>query len=290
MDFIALFDFDSHIYHSVYRIVSISDIKALLNVERESMSFPERKQRAFEYIVEEAYSRMQEKTLKIYNAIEELNKNASPEYHINLMSFEYYITYCKNSIRKNISSHYKSNRKPNKYVSALRSKLIEESTVIFHDEYEADDLIADRAKELREQGVNYLIISIDKDLKQIPGYHYSYYTDKFKDEDGNEYTKMRGLHFTNDFESYKMLAFQVIAGDSGDRVKGVPGLGIKKTNAILQNCKTRKDFLNTVVRTYIKYEWDVKAKKEKYPEKNIPDFDWREELFMNFRLVYLGRS
>ena len=279
MDFVALFDFDSNLYHSVYRIVSIADIRALLNVERESMSFDERKQRAFEYIVEEAYSLMQEKTLKIYNAIEELNKNASTEYHINLMSFEYYITYCKNSIRKNISSHYKSNRKPNKYVSALRSKLIEESTVLYHDEYEADDLIADRAKELREQGVNYLIISIDKDLKQIPGYHFDYYPIYEKDEEGNKVFKnLKGLSFTSEYESWYMLAFQCLAGDSGDRVTGIPQIGSVKANKILHGATTYRQMLYRVVAAYIR-----NAHK-------FEDGDWHANLYMNYRLVYLGRS
>jgi 5'-3' exonuclease len=161
----------------------------------------------------------------------------------------------------------------------LRSKLIEESTVLYHDEYEADDLVADRAKELREQGVNYLIISIDKDLKQICGYHFDYYPIYEKDAEGNKvFKKLKGLSFTSEYESWYMLAFQCLAGDSGDRVTGIPQIGAVKAKKILQGATTYRQMLYRVVAAYIR-----NAHK-------FSDGDWQSNLYMNYRLVYLGRS
>jgi 5'-3' exonuclease len=272
---VALFDLDSLLYHSVYRIVSIKDIKELLNAGRDELSYKERKKLAFDYIIEEAYNRMGNKLLKVYNEIEETG--------IILTSYELYITNCSKSIRKEISSYYKSNRKRNKWVSEIRKRLISDKNALYDDEYEADDLIADRARELNEKGIEYLIISIDKDLKQIPGVHFDYYPiyEYSIDENGNKqkvFKQLKGISFTTPFESWKMLAVQVLMGDSGDRVKGIPKIGAKKAEIILKDCRTPKVFQNAVIRAYI-------ANADKFE-----DNDWRSNLFMNYRLIYLGKT
>lgn len=263
-----LFDYDSLLYYSVYRIVSISDMKALLRAY--DLPYLERKQKAFEYIIDEAFSRMGAKTLKIFDAIEETG--------LQLSSFEYYVTYCKNSVRKQISEYYKSNRKPNKYVSALREKLISEGTAIYHDEYEADDLIADRAKQLRSEKKPYIIVSIDKDLQQIAGYHFNYYPIYSKHPETGEklFVRLKGLSFTSDFESMQMLSMQLLTGDSGDRIKGLYRIGEKTAQKILKDCKTPYSFYRKVVSEYIKRHSDT--------------FDWRIELLTNYRLIKLGKN
>lgn len=266
---IALFDFDSHLYHSVYRIVSIQQMRELLAANF-TLPYSERKELAFNYIIDEAIDRMGNKLLKVYDAIEQTG--------FKLTAYELYITACTNSIRKNISEEYKANRRRNKWVNEIRNRLISEGNVIFDDQYEADDLIADRAKELNEQGKEYIIISIDKDLKQIPGWHFDYYPKKIKHPDGTITTQMKGLSFTTPYESWKMLAYQVIAGDHGDGVKGIPGIGHVRTNQILHGCKTYKDFQNKVVRAYVAHSY------------HFSDGDWRSELFKNYRLIYLGKT
>ena len=95
---VCLFDLDSLLYHSVYRIVSITQMKELLAVQKETRTYKERKELAFNYIVDEAVARMGNKLLKVYNEIEETG--------IMLTSYELYITNCKNSVRKEISPYY----------------------------------------------------------------------------------------------------------------------------------------------------------------------------------------
>lgn len=266
---ICLFDYDSLLYHSVYRIVSISDMKSLLSSLPE-LPYQERKQKAFDYIIDESFGRMGEKTLKIFDAIEATGYN--------LTGFEYYITHCKNSVRKEISPYYKSNRKPNKYVSALRKMLISEGSVSFSAEYEADDLIADRAKELRNEGKDYIVVSIDKDLKQIAGLHFDYYPIYAKNPETGEklFVRLKGLSFTSEFESAEMLALQMLMGDSGDRVKGLPKIGPKRAETLLKDCKKPYSLFRKVVSEYIK--------------RNDENFDWRIEIMTNYRLIKLGKT
>lgn len=266
-EYIALFDFDSLLYYSSYRIVTISDMKALLRAYPD-LPYSERKQKAFEYIVDESFSRMGEKALKVLDAIEQTG--------IQLIGYEYFITMCDKSIRKAISPEYKAKRPKNKYVSAIRTKLVNEGTVSFSSEYEADDLIFDRAKELKQEGKNYIIVSIDKDLKQIEGWHFDYYPIKEFSEatQRKEFVRYKGLSYTTQFESYYMIASQMIMGDSGDGVQGLKCYGPKAAEKILTGKTTGFQLMLAVVRTYV----------------NVHKENYIEPLMMNFRLLKLGSS
>lgn len=54
--------------------------------------------------------------------------------------------------------------------------------VKYSDIYEVDDLIVDRVEELGRD--NCVVVFIDKDLKQIGGYYWSYYKENLKNVDG----------------------------------------------------------------------------------------------------------
>lgn len=64
-----------------------------------------------------------------------------------------------------------------------------------------------------------VIVTIDKDLNQIPGYHYN----PMKDEH---------YYVTDDEASYFMRQ-QWLTGDSGDDIPGLPGIGPKRAQRIL---------------------------------------------------------
>ena len=251
---IALFDYDSAIYHAVYRIVSISDIRNYLEsgIDKDTI----RKQ-----IIFDAMDRLNNITLKILDSVEATK--------IKIDSIEYFVTNCKNSIRKKIDTNYKANRKPTsigKWVSLLRNELISDGVVSWSDEWEADDLIADRASDIPYYGC--VIISLDKDLMQIPGVHFNYYKDK-------ESGQMRGLSHTSKLDSFRSLAYQMLTGDSTDNIKGIPKIGIKRANDILGHCKTEYGLFRNVVQAY--YEF-----KDRFEEEP------RIELMKNFRLLKLG--
>jgi rRNA-processing protein FCF1 len=211
---------------------------------------------------------------RLENMINELLLDiTTDENNIEISAVEIYVTHCKNSIRKEISKEYKANRKPNPIVNALRKMYIQKNHAIYSDTLEADDLIAIRAKELGE--FNCIIATMDKDLTQIGGFIYNFYRKpSVKDEEGNaiEVFKRKGLSYTNKFQAQKFLAKQMIQGDSGDRVQGLPKYGAVKAEKIVEPITNTFGLIKAVVREY----------KKVYGE------DYIEPLQLNFRLLYLG--
>jgi 5'-3' exonuclease len=211
---------------------------------------------------------------RLENMINELLLDiTNDENKIEISAVEIYVTHCKNSIRKEISKEYKANRKPNPIVNALRKMYIQKNHAIYSDTLEADDLIAIRAKELGE--FNCIIATMDKDLTQIGGFIYNFYRKpSIKDEEGNaiEVFKRKGLSYTTKFQAQKFLAKQMIQGDSGDRVQGLPKYGAVKAEKIIEPITNTFGLIKAVVSEY----------------KNVYGEDYIEPLQLNFRLLYLG--
>ena len=88
----------------------------------------------------------------------------------------------KNNFRYQIATTvpYKGNRvdKPKpKHLAFLRNYLVKEWGASISEGEEADDTIAIEATKL---GDNCVIVSLDKDLDQIVGWHYNFVTDEIK--------------------------------------------------------------------------------------------------------------
>jgi 5'-3' exonuclease len=116
---------------------------------------------------------------------------------------------------------------------------------------------------------------MDKDLTQIGGFIYNFYRKpSIKDEEGNaiEVFKRKGLSYTTKFNAQKFLAKQMIQGDSGDRVQGLPKYGSVKAEKIIEPITNTFGLIKAVVNEYKKVYAD----------------DYIEPLQINFRLLYLG--
>lgn len=258
----ALIDLDSILYKAVYKIVSVSEMReAIKNYGKEA---------AKQWLKEEVYN---EGINRCENELLKMQQYLSSIFFEEITSYELFITTCTNSFRKQISKSYKSNRKKNKYVWLLREHY-RHNEARNSDKLEADDLIAIKANELGKG--NYIIVSIDKDLRQIGGYFWSYYKVKSKDSFGdlisNEYGfyeteyKQKQVDFINDEDAEKFFWSQMLIGDTSDNIKGVKGVGIKTSEKILSNSKS---FWFTTARKYIE-----KGQKE----------DFR----INYQLLKLG--
>lgn len=135
-----------------------------------------------------------------------------------LGNFDDTILFFSDSInfRKSIDPEYKGHRNRKKPCGYRRviNKLKEEYSVIVMPQLEADDAIGIYAT--KEQG--HTICSPDKDMRQIPGdlYDLSTGVETITKEDGDRW------HY-----------IQTLAGDQTDGYSGVPGLGIKKAAALL---------------------------------------------------------
>ncbi len=259
---VALWDCDSLFYKSCYKLNEPETIeKMMLTDYDEDMQLG--------LLAQVAANRMETMMLNILEDI------SNDENNINITSQELYVTHCTNSIRKQLSPEYKSNRKPDnltKLVNVLRSMYIFENDAIYSDTLESDDLLADRAKELHG---NCIIITSDKDLIQCGGFIYNFYQKPSKkDEHGNdiETFNCKGLSYTSKTDAERFLAKQMLMGDAGDKVQGIPKIGEKTAEKILGNANTKFQLIKRVIEAY----------KKHYGE------EYSEYLQLTFRLLYLG--
>lgn len=119
---------------------------------------------------------------------------------------------------------YKANRKDKekpKHFHSLKDYCVTKHKAIFHHELEADDICVIYAKALTKDEDYAYICSIDKDLLNLEGTHFNY-------------DKSSWVTVNKEEASYKFW-FDMIVGQSGDNIKGIPGRGEKFAAACLEN-------------------------------------------------------
>jgi len=250
---VALFDYDSLIYKSCYKIVDYQTI-------REWFERGKTKDWMRQKIVDKSITRLSNLGDGIFLDM----------YHsgIEITQVEYYITAPKKSARKEVDPAYKSNRKKNTWVNRIRKHLLDANFAITSDAFEADDMIYDRAMTL-EEGER-VIVTIDKDLKQIPGIHFDYYRPKVVDQDGNPKSgPCRGIDLVSEDQAERFFWYQMLTGDHGDCIKGVPGIGAKRACKLLDEVATG-ELQKAVMQSYFK------------------KFDGMDEFVNNYYLLKLG--
>jgi 5'-3' exonuclease len=257
---IALIDADSLFYLSCYKLDDPAFVEkcGLSNEDAETI---------IESLAEVGADRLENMLNDILLDI------SNDENNIEITAVEIYVTHCKNSIRKEISKEYKSNRQPNEIVNCLRRMYIAKNNAIYSDTLEADDLIAIRARELGE--FNCVIATMDKDLTQIGGFIYNFYRKpSLKDEEGNEIEvyKRKGLSYVSKFDGQKFLAKQLLQGDISDKIGGLPKYGAVKASKIIDPITNTFGLIKAVIAEY----------------KKVYEEDYIVHLQTNFRLLYLG--
>lgn len=130
-----------------------------------------------------------------------------------------------------VTAPYKGTRKSEKPVHyhLIRDYLVYAWDAVVWNGIEADDAIAIEATELDGDGV---IVSLDKDLDQVVGWHYNFVKSHLYYIDQE----------TADFNFYK----QFLVGDAVDNIKGVYGIGPKKADKLLEG-KTAEEMWEVVV-------------------------------------------
>ena len=133
-------------------------------------------------------------------------------------SFDEMILFFSDSknFRKDIQKDYKGHRnrkKPCGYRRVIK-KLTEEYSVIRMPTLEADDAMGIYAT----KNTGNIIVSPDKDMKQIPGMLWNF-------DDSFTITKEEGA---------KWHLIQSLAGDNTDGYAGVPGIGVKRATSLFE--------------------------------------------------------
>lgn len=163
---------------------------------------------------------------------------------------------------------YKANRwKPdgarNKFVPMLRDRCVESGMAIFADGREADDLLRIWAFEAKRAGDPYVICSIDKDLRCIPGTHWVM----------NKQIKEKLIQ-VSEADAMRHYYEQLLKGDPTDNIPGVPRVGEVKAVKILAPLATEAEFQEAVVSSYIEAYGD----------------DWMSYLLSNGKMIHLQKD
>lgn len=162
----------------------------------------------------------------------------------------------KTNFRKDIAvtAVYKGNRTSPKpeHLPALRNHLIKEWKASVSEDQEADDDIAIAGT---EGGDDVIMVSLDKDIDQVAGWHYNF-------------VKKKGYYIT-EAEGLFNLYCQILTGDNADNIIGLKGIGPVKAAKILEDCV---------------YEYDMYC-------RCIEAYDGNEDrVIENARLLYLRRT
>jgi 5'-3' exonuclease len=201
-----------------------------------------------------------------------------------------------NNFRYEIYPEYKATRSPvkPKFLKEVKDYLIEKYKAEVSDGCEADDLLGiaqcegnakykpgdallyQEGKLVQHVGQT-IICSLDKDLRMIPGMHYSFEINGTSSL-GKKWTRPMEIVNVEPFEGIKRFYTQLLTGDSTDNVRGVTGIGKVKAEAILRSLETEKELYEAVADCYSSEEellmngqclWIFRKPNDRW---RIPDF------------------
>ena len=146
---------------------------------------------------------------------------------LNSNIYELYLT-GKDNFRYDVATiqPYKGNRKDvarPTHEKAIRQYMIDNWGAIVIDGQEADDAVSIRQTMLGDRSC---IVSADKDLDMVPGWH-------SKLRKGKEDDKLTPYYVTEE-EGLLHFYTQLLTGDPTDNIQGVPGIGKVKAGKLLQ--------------------------------------------------------
>lgn len=145
----------------------------------------------------------------------------------------------RSQFRRDLYPNYKANRKGPKPMgfAALKGEILASEQAFMYDQIEADDVIGLLNDQLRELGAETIIVSSDKDMRQLPGTHLN-----LKGE----------IDTVGPFESIRTFYTQALMGDSTDGIPGCAGIGKVRAERIVRsmNLDNPVECWETIVDTY----------------------------------------
>ena len=138
------------------------------------------------------------------------------------------------TFRHEIYADYKANRPPMAEDMAIQIEPIKEITQAFNipvvelQGYEADDIIGTLAQEAEKEGCQVILVTGDKDFKQLLTPHISIW-DPMKDAQITYETQMQSPVHPDQY-----VDFLALAGDSSDNIPGVAGVGPKTAEQLIE--------------------------------------------------------
>jgi len=201
---------------------------------------------------------------------------------LKIKTFEMYLTGSGN-FRHDVATikPYKGNRKQPrpKYYQYIRDYLERNHRAHIIEGMEADDYLAIRQTELKDASV---IVSRDKDLRQVKGWHYGYKSGRQEEFPLTYYTEHGEIELTGARNNKlkgggdMFLYAQCLMGDTTDNIQGIPRCGDVKAYKVLHECKNRQELIQKTKQCYVEY----------YEEEDVAQ-DMFEE---NMNLVFMVRE
>lgn len=161
--------------------------------------------------LDELYIAMERVDKMINTALDEVGANES---HIVLSG--------RNNFRYLAYPEYKGNRSGKedpKWRQALKQHLLDHWQAEVYDGIEGDDACGIAQCTARKDST--IIIHQDKDIDQIPGWHYNFVT--------------KEKYYVTPEEALRFFYYQLIVGDTADNIKGIKGLGKVKAKKLLDS-------------------------------------------------------
>ena len=171
------------------------------------------------------------------------------------------------NFRKDVLPTYKANRTAVKpvHLQKLKDYAIKKMGAEMSPEgLEADDSLAIFQK---EQGT--IICTIDKDLLQVPGHHFSW------EISGKGWKRPDLFLEQTELEGNRLFFEQCIKGDKADNVVGIKGLGDKKAKNMLGNCETEQEMFEIVQDLYADDDRFIRNATCLWMKRSIED-NWKD--------------
>lgn len=202
-------------------------------------------------------------------------------------NYKVYLT-GKGNFREQVAvSHvYKGNRKKEKprWYKHIKDYLYYMHRTELVEGMEADDGMAMNLV----RNPNSILCSIDKDLLQVPGWHYSWATHNreelpLRKVDSWGKLEIQGKKLYG--EGTMFLYAQALLGDSTDNIIGAKGYGPVKTYNTLKDCKTEKELYDAVYEVYFQ---EILEDDPNYQPEDVGKVE--ERLHENMNLLYMIRE
>ncbi len=166
----------------------------------------------------------------LLNTVRWLCKKELLESHVVVLAFDESLG---TGFRHQLNKEYKANRALPTQDVIYQLELLKSITeylgfvVLVSDEFEADDLIASAATNL--SGYSCFIYTRDKDLKQLISEHVTWV-----DSSNGSIWESEDVIERMGIGPSQIALYLAIVGDSSDNIKGVPGVGDKTAQRLLQ--------------------------------------------------------
>jgi DNA polymerase-1 len=167
---------------------------------------------------------------------------------VGLDDFTVYVT-AGGNFRKDVYPEYKANRRKTekpKWLGECYRYLYKEWAAQAERTYEADDLLGIALT----QDPDGLLISYDKDLDQVPGWHFNW--------------RKNQMYHVEPMQGDRFLALQCLTGDRTDNIPGVPGIGPKKAEGLIRDYGSMASFLEDVLAVYYEKGLDFSTFEQYY--------------------------